>query len=40
VFPFVIPIGVYQIAVKSPADTCVFKSMATLFSQPPSETLK
>ena len=40
IYPFMIPIGVYQIATKSPADTCVFKSIATLFSQPPSETLK
>ena len=40
VYPFVIPIGVFQIAVKAPADTCVFKSMSTLFSTPQSETLK
>ena len=38
VYPFMIPIGVYQIAVKSPANTCVFKSLSTLFSQPSSET--
>ena len=40
IYPFVIPIGVFQIAAKSPGNTCVFKIMATLFSQPPSETLK
>ena len=40
VYPFVIPIGVYQIATKIPADTCVFKSLSALFSQPLSEILK
>jgi hypothetical protein len=40
VYPFVIPIGVFQIATKSSANTCVFKSIASLFSQPLSETLK
>lgn len=40
IYPFVIPIGLYQIATKSPANTCVFKSVSTLFSHPQSETLK
>lgn len=40
VYPFMIPIGVYQIAAKTPENTCVFKSMSALFSQPSSETLK
>ena len=40
VYPFMIPIGVYQIAAKTPANTCVFKSLSPLFSTPQSETLK
>ena len=38
VYPFIIPIGVYQIAAKTPANTCVFKTIASQFSQPLSET--
>jgi hypothetical protein len=40
IYPFVIPIGLYQIATKSPANTCIFKSVSTLFSHPQTETLK
>jgi hypothetical protein len=39
-FPFVIPIGVYQIANKSNGNTCVFKSASSLFSSPPTETIQ
>ena len=39
-FPFVIPIGVYQVAAKSNANTCIFKSASTLFSKPHSETIQ
>ena len=38
VYPFVIPIGVYQIVVKSHANSCIFKSVSFLFSTPQSET--
>ena len=39
-YPFVIPIGVYQIAANTSGNSCVFKNMASLFSHPHSEVLK
>jgi hypothetical protein len=40
VYPFIIPIGVYQLATKSSPNTCVFKRASVLFSHAPSEALK
>jgi hypothetical protein len=40
VYPFIIPIGLYQIAAQSNAQTCIFKDISFLFSKPQTETLK
>lgn len=40
IYPFIIPIGVYQIAANSHENSCIFKNISSLISPPQSERLQ